>query len=109
MEEYKDLLLMMKDCPVMRMNFDLGKYDVLNEHLLPFQLKNRIHEVLRYEDVKSRYDDTQRQIAIGKNRDSIINWLAGRVLPLSRENAKRFTICSDSHNRRMNFLEPESP
>lgn len=83
-----DILLMCKDVPVMAINFDLSKFLVLNETLLPFGLKGRLRRVLSFDEVKSRYDDTQRQIAIGNNKEAIISWLANRVLSLSRANAK---------------------
>ena len=83
-----DILLMCRDVPVMAINFDLGKFLVLNETLLPFGLKGKLRKVLSFEEVKSRYDDTQRQIALGNNKDAIISWLANRVLSLSRANAK---------------------
>lgn len=83
-----DILLMCKDIPVMAINFDLGKFIVLNETLLPFGLKGRLRKVLSFDEVKSRYDDTQRQIALGNNKDAVISWLANRVLSLSRANAK---------------------
>lgn len=84
-----DMLLMMKDEVVMKINFDEAKYDVVNQSLSPFTLQNRLRTVLPFELVKSKYDDTQRQIAIRKNYDIILNFLANRVLPLSRDNAKK--------------------
>lgn len=85
----KDILLMMKDIEVMRINFDEGRYDVLNENLLPYQLKGRLRRIPDYSEIKSRYDDTQRIIAMNKCNEAIISYLAARVLPLSRENAKK--------------------
>lgn len=82
-------MLMMKDTPVMEFNFDTSEYRVIREDLLPFQLKGRMRKVPDFSEIKSHYDDVQRQIAVNKNKDRIISWLAGRVLPLSRENAKK--------------------
>lgn len=84
----RDLLIMMKDIEVMRINFDTGTYDVIDELHLPWSLKGRIRYVMSYQEVKSRYDDTQRQIALRHNYNAILSWLANRVLTLSRANAK---------------------
>lgn len=37
-----DILIMCEDVPVMAVNFDLGKFLVLNETLLPFGLKRKV-------------------------------------------------------------------
>ena len=89
MDDLKDLILMMKDHIVMVINFNIGKYEVVNEKLLPFVIKGRLRRVPDYCEIKNKYDDTQRQIAINNNRDIIQSWLASRVLPLSRDNAKK--------------------
>lgn len=85
----KDLLLMMMDEPVMRVNFDEGRFDVLNERLLPYTMKGKIVYIPDFSEIKTRYDDTQRQIAIRKCTDAFITFLSKRVLSLSRENAKK--------------------
>lgn len=82
------LTIMSCDTEVMKINFGLGVYDVLNENLLPYGLKGKIRLVPSFESVKTRYDDTQRQIALNKNNQAITSWLACRVLLLSRTNAK---------------------
>lgn len=53
MFEDKDMYLMMKDKPVMLINFAIGKYDVLNEKLLPFQLQNCLHVVPTFDEIKT--------------------------------------------------------
>ena len=83
-----DLIIMSKDVMVMRVNTSEGRYEILNEMLLPYPLKGKIHKVLDFSEVKTRYDDTQRTIAITKNYEAVISWLANRVLLLSRANAK---------------------
>lgn len=87
-EAPKDLLLMSKDKLVMRINLSTGKFEVANESLLPYSLRNKFRQVLSYEQIKSKYEDTQRQIAIDKNKEVLTSWLANRVLSLSRKNAK---------------------
>lgn len=84
----QDFLIMCGDIIVARINFDTGRYDVLNEQLLPWSLKGKFRKVMDFSEVRSRYDDTQRQIAIGKNKQAVISWLASRTLSLSRKNAK---------------------
>lgn len=85
----KDLLLMCKDVIVMKINFDEAKYDVVSKQLLPWEMKGRIQYIPDFTEIKTRYDDTRRQVAINKNRDAFISFLSRRVLPLSRDNAKK--------------------
>ena len=84
----KDLLIMMKDTVVMRVNFDTAVYDVIDELRLPWSLKGKIRAVPDFSTITSKYEDTQRQIIIGKNNNAVTSWLANRVLTLSRKNAK---------------------
>ena len=81
--------LMMKDKKVMDINFDEAIYNITDDILMPFQLKDVIRRVPAYEDIHSRYDDTQRQIAINKNYEAVIGFLAARTLPITRTNAKK--------------------
>lgn len=84
-----NMLLMMKDKAVMRINFDEGIYDVLCPELLPYQLRGKLRRIPDFSEIKTKYDDTQRTIAMNKCRDAIVSFLASRVIPLSRENAKK--------------------
>ena len=61
-----DLIIMSKDVMVMRVNTSEGRYEILNEMLLPYPLKGKIRKVLDFSEVKTRYDDTQRTIAMGR-------------------------------------------
>ena len=85
----QDMLLMCKDTAVLRINFDEGRYDVLNNTLIPYQLKGKLREVPPFSAIKSQYDLTQRTIAINKNYSAVLSFLASRVLPLTRKNAKK--------------------
>lgn len=89
MSDVVNTLLMMKDTIVMRFNFDEGIYDVVNPTLLPFQLQSQIEVVPEYHDSMSKSDLKQINKITRHNQYAIITWLAGRVLPLSRENAKK--------------------
>lgn len=84
----KNMLIMCENNPVMSVNFNEGVYDVLREDLLPFTLKGKLRRVPDFSEIKSKYDDTQRQITIDNNKEAIISWLANRTLSLSRKNAK---------------------
>lgn len=85
----KNLILMNKDNIVMNINFDEGIYEVKDDMLLPFQLKGKIQEVPPITDGMSRYEITQSIIASNKNRDAVTRFFSSRVLPLTRENAKK--------------------
>lgn len=84
-----DMLLMMKDTAVMRVNFDEGIYDVLCQELIPFELKGKLRRIPDYSEIKSKYDDVQRTVAMNKCRDAIISFLAHRTLPITRYHAKK--------------------
>lgn len=85
----QSMLLMHKDTPVIEINVDEAQYNVLTPQLLPYQLKGKIHRVADYSEIHSRYEDTQRQIAIQKNSWAVISYAGSRVLPITRDNAKK--------------------
>ena len=87
-EVNKDLLLMMEDTVVAKINVDTGLFDVMNELLLPWTMKGRIRKTILQEKEYSKYDMTQILIASRKNTELLTSWLSSRVLPLSRKNAK---------------------
>lgn len=82
-----NLLLMMKDIPVIRINFDYGVYEVLSEVHVPYQMKGRLrsHTPTGNPD----YDNVQIRVAERRSSNAVISFLASRVLPLDRENAKK--------------------
>ena len=84
----KNMLIMCENNPVMSINFSEGIYDVLREDLLPFTIKGKIRRVPDFYEIKSKYDDIQRQITIDNNKEAIMSWFANRTLSLSRKNAK---------------------
>lgn len=84
-----NLNLMMKDQPVMRINFGTLTYEVLKEALLPYPLKGRLKHYSYSDAVDDRQNLLQMQIAVSACRDAVISFLAARVLPLDRENAKK--------------------
>lgn len=84
----KSLVLMMKDIPVISFNFSTAEYTRYSELYLPWVLKGRLKDVPDFSSVRTQYEDTQRQIIINNNYNAILGWLASRVLPVTRENAK---------------------
>ncbi len=88
MDGIKAFTIMMKDIEVMRVDFDALTYEVINEKYLPYPIKGRLKAMLRPGEIKSSYDMTQSILASRKNEDAVVSWLAGRVLLLSRANAK---------------------
>lgn len=89
LEAKPDMLLMMKDTLVMRINLDDALFEVVREDLVPWTMKGKIRKVPNFEDIKTHYDDVQRQRAIMTNQSALVAFLASRVLPLSRANAKK--------------------
>lgn len=85
----KDIILMMKDEPVMAINFDEGKYDILNQNLLPFDIKGRILAPYPEKESYTKYDITQMNVISRKNYSAIVHFLSHRVLPITRANAKK--------------------
>ncbi|MBE5951821.1 MAG: hypothetical protein E7260_09560 [Lachnospiraceae bacterium] len=84
----KNLTLMMKDTPVLSVNLDEGEYIVLNENLLPFDMKGRLRKQPELTGNVS-YDAKQLAISAIKNYEQLLAFLSHRVLPISRENAKK--------------------
>lgn len=70
------MILMSKDKEVLKYDIDTGKFEILDNKLMPYQLKNCIIEK----------DD---RISFIQNYNSIIRFLSSRILPLDRENAKK--------------------
>lgn len=83
------LQLMMKNELVMNINFDEALYEVVNDSLLPFQMKGRLREPLPSKTTYTKYEMTQAAVIQRKNYDTILSFLASRTLPISRENAKK--------------------
>lgn len=89
MENIVNLQLMMKDKPVMNINFDTALYKVVDEKLLPYQMRGKLRVPLPEKTNYSRYEMTQALIIQRKNYDAVLSFLASRTLPISRENAKK--------------------
>lgn len=70
------MILMNKDKEVLKYNLETGIFDVINDSLMPYQLKGSIRQ-------------GKDRIAFIQNYQSIIRFLSSRILPLDRENAKK--------------------
>lgn len=88
MDGVKAFTIMMKDTEVMKVDFNRLKYEVINEKYLPYQIRGRLKEIPDPSSIKSSYEMTQSLIASRKNEEAVVSWLTGRVLLLSRANAK---------------------
>ena len=85
----RNLLLMMKNEQVMKINLDTAMYEVINERLVPFTLQGKIREPLPEKNSYSKYEMTQMLIIQRKNYDAFLSFLSSRVLPITRTNAKK--------------------
>lgn len=85
----KDMLLMMKDKAVMKINLDMSLYEVIDEKLLPFTMQNKLRKPLPEKDMYTKYEMTQQLIIERKNYDTLLSFLSSRILPITRENAKK--------------------
>ena len=88
MDGCRPFVIMMKDIEVMKVDFDALKYEVINEKYLPYPVRGKLREMRSADSIQTSYDLTQSVIAARKNEEAIVSWLAGRVLLLSRANAK---------------------
>lgn len=88
MEGVKAFTIMMKDTEVMRVDFDALMYEVLSEKYLPYPIKGKLQKIPAPNTIRTTYDMTQSILAARKNEEAVVSWLAGRVLLLSRANAK---------------------
>ncbi len=77
MDGVKPFTIMRKDTAVMRVDFDAFKYEVLNEKYLPYPMRGRLQKLPDSRRIKSSYDMTQFMIAVRKNEEAVVSWLAG--------------------------------
>ena len=98
-------ILLNGDKPVLRFNLDFGEYQILNRDLLPFTLRNKIEEPIQLNEMSSKADIQKAVVTSVRNLDYIQSFFASRVLPLTRENAKKiyslffFEQAQDDHSK----------
>ena len=83
------MYLMLKNQPVMQLDIDEGIYELIEADRLPYQLYGRFRDVPEITGENPKYEARQFAIALAKNNEQLISWLASRVLPLTRKNAKK--------------------
>ena len=83
------MLLMLNDMPVMHIDIDKGDYEVFEPDKLPYQLSGRFRDMPVITGENPKYEATQYAIALAHNNEKVTDWLASRVLPLTRKNAKK--------------------
>ncbi len=93
-QEFKKVNLMNQDKEVLSFDFSEGIYDILDEKLLPFQLKGKLDPMpsmdisfINQEDMRKAVKEFTR--ASTHNQEQITSYFASRVLPITRENAKK--------------------
>ena len=89
----QNIILMMKDTPVMRINTSNGLYDVLNFKLIPYQMKSIIWSMkLEEKDSYTREELLKWQNITIEKYELFISFLSARVLTLDRKNAKKILM-----------------
>ncbi len=88
MDGIKPFTIMMKDTEVMRVDFDTLCYEVRSEKYLPYPIKGKLQQIPAPGSIRTTYDMNRSLLAARKNEEAVVSWLAGRVLLLSRANAK---------------------
>ena len=83
------MLLMNKDVPVMQIDVNEGIYESFRPELLPFQLRNRFRDMPAITGEDPKREAAQYARALLVNGQQFTDWLASRVLPLTRKNAKK--------------------
>lgn len=84
----RDMIIMCRDIPVLRINLSTKVFEVMNEGLLPWRMKGALNEPPEFDYNDERYFKVQMELYTMKNKELIIDWLGNRVLSLSRKNAK---------------------
>lgn len=96
----RNITLMCMNTPVLEYNVDDGLFDVLNEKLLPYPLKDKFRELPSSEGLltKTAIDKyvKHRDYIRDKNNETFNRWLQNRLLPVGRENSKRIALALGS-------------
>lgn len=77
-----DFFVMLKDTPVMRINYSTGLFEVIDEKRLPWGLRNA------FVKLDGSMNRTQYSARFNRNSDAFKYWLESRVLPADRANAR---------------------
>lgn len=88
----KNILLMLMDKPVLKYNVDDGIFDIVNEDLLPYPLKDKFRKIPSFSELRSEKDVKRRDYYRDKNNELFNGWLMNRLLPIGRENSKKIAL-----------------
>ncbi|GFI46153.1 hypothetical protein IMSAGC019_01466 [Lachnospiraceae bacterium] len=88
MENMKKFTIMMRDTEVMKVDLGAMQYEVVQEQFLPYPIRGKLGVMPELGGTVSVAEMTQWMVLARKNEEAVVSWLANRVLPLSRANAK---------------------
>ena len=88
MENMKKFTIMMRDTEVMKVDLGAMQYEVVQEQFLPYPIRGKLGVMPELGGTVSVAEMTQWMGLARKNEEAVVSWLANRVLPLSRANAK---------------------
>ena len=106
--------IMCKNEPVLHFDLDEGIYEIKNDSLLPYQLRGRLRPIQELKGNSSKYEINEVARNIAHNNTTIERYFSQRVLPLTRENAKKiynlfgYSQIQDDHSRALIALECRS-
>ncbi|MCI8643125.1 MAG: hypothetical protein HFG79_06545 [Lachnospiraceae bacterium] len=86
----KNLILMSGNHEVMSINMDMGYYRIINEGLMPYQLRGAIVDT---SGMQNGFSLTILLPIINRNYQLFVGYLSRRVLSLDRKNAKQILNC----------------
>ena len=84
----KAFTIMRKDTEVMKVDLGAMQYEVVQEQFLPYPIRGKLGVMPELGGTVSVAEMTQWMVLARKNEEAVVSWLANRVLPLSRANAK---------------------
>ena len=94
MENMKKFTIMMRDTEVMKVDLGAMQYEVVQEQFLPYPIRGKLGVMPELGGTVSVAEMTQWMVLARKNEEAVVSWLANRVLPLSRANAKSiYNLC----------------
>ena len=88
MDGVKAFTIMRKDTEVMKVDLGAMQYEVVQEQFLPYPIRGKLGVMPELGGTVSVAEMTQWMVLARKNEEAVVSWLANRVLPLSRANAK---------------------
>lgn len=84
-----EMYLMHKNMPVVEINMDEGYCKIINSKFIPYQLKEKLIDNSDFTFPTNHAEFLKYNRAVLSNQTAITRYLSSRVLPLTRENAKK--------------------